>query len=129
MPGSGNSHRRPPQGGSPKRSSVDDLEIAFTTAILQTAERVEPPRARRLPGGGWKGGAQAEAEINMVMTARRAVWKWEKADTQDSQLKRAVRRENTIVHRVCGDAYERFLGEHVQGMEKDLHQREQRELF
>ena len=33
-------------------SSVDDVETAFTTAKLQIAERVAPPRARRLPGLG-----------------------------------------------------------------------------
>ena len=36
----------------PSGSSVDDVETAFTTAILQTAERVAPPRATRLPGRG-----------------------------------------------------------------------------
>ena len=34
----------------PSGSSVDDVETAFTTAILQTAERIAPPRATRLPG-------------------------------------------------------------------------------
>ena len=43
---------------------------------------------------------------------------------------RAVRRENTRFHRVCNDAYERFLERHVQGsMEEDLRQRDQRGLF
>ena len=46
----------------------------------------------------------------MGTAARRAAWKRQRADTQDSQLKRAVRRENTRVHRVCNDAYERFEG-------------------
>ena len=35
----------------PSGRSVD-VETAFTTAILQTAERVAPPRAGRLPGRG-----------------------------------------------------------------------------
>ena len=67
----------------------------------------------------------------MAMTARREAWKRQKADTQDSQLKRAVRQEHTHVHRVCDDAYEKFLGRHVQGMEKDLRlrRRDQRGLF
>ena len=38
-------------------SSVDDVETAFTTDILQTAELVASPRATRLPGRGWKGDA------------------------------------------------------------------------
>ena len=65
-------------------SSVDDVETAFTTAILQTAERVAPPRAPRLPGRGWRGDAQAEAEISMATAARRAAWKRQRADTLDS---------------------------------------------
>ena len=113
----------------PSGSSGDDVETTFTTAILQTTERVAPPRAPRLPGRGWRGDAQAEAKVSMVTAARRAAWKRQRADTQDSQLKRAVRRENTRVHRVCNDAYERFLERHVQGMEEALHQRDQRGLF
>ena len=42
---------------------------------------------------------------------------------------RAVRLENTRVRRVCNDAYERFLERHVQDMEEDLRQRDQRGLF
>ena len=113
----------------PSGSSVDDVETAFTTAILQTAERVAPPRATRLPGWGWRGDAQAEAEISMAMAARRAAWKRQRADPQDKQLMRAVRRENTRVHRVCTDAKNRFFERHAQGMEKDLRQRDQMGLY
>ena len=113
----------------PSGSSVDDVETAFTTAILQTAERVAPPRATRLPGRGWRGDSQAEEEISMATAARRAAWKRQRADTQDRQLMRAVRRENTRVHSVCTDAYNRFLERNVQGMEKDLRQRDQRGLY
>ena len=88
----------------PSGSSVDDVETAFTTVILQTEERVAPPRATRQPGRGWRGDAQAEVEISMATAARRAAWKRQRADTQDRQLMRAVRRENTRVHRVCTDA-------------------------
>ena len=42
---------------------------------------------------------------------------------------RAVRRESTRFHRVCNDAHERFLESHVQGMEEDFRQRDQRGLF
>ena len=97
----------------PSGSSVDDAETALTTAILQTAERVAPPRAPRMPGRGWRGDAQAEAKSSTAMAARRAAWKRERADTQNGQLKRAVRRENTRVYRVCNDAYERFLDIHA----------------
>ena len=113
----------------PSGSSVDDVETAFTAAILQTAERVAPPRAPRLPARGWRGDAQAEAEISMATAARRAAWKRHRADTQDSQLMMAVRRESTRFHRVCNNAYERFLKRHVQVMEEDSRQRDQRGLF
>ena len=113
----------------PSGSSVDDVETAFTAAILQRAERVAPPRATRLPGRGWRGDAQAEAEISMATAARRAAWKRQRADPQDKQLTRAVWRENTRVRRVCTDAYNRFLERHAQGMEKDLRQRDQMGLY
>ena len=102
----------------PSGSSADDVGTDFTTATLQTAERVAPPRASRVPARGWKGVAQAEVEISMATAASRAAWR-QKADTQDSQLIKAVRRENTRFHRVCSDVYEKFLKRHVQGMEKD----------
>ena len=110
-------------------SSVDAVETAFTTAILQTAEQVAPPRAPRLPGRGWRGNAQAEVEISMATVARRAAWKRQRAGTQDSQLVRAVRRENTRFRRVCDDAYQKFLKRHAQGMEEDLRQRDQGGIF
>ena len=112
----------------PSGSSADDVGTDFTTATLQTAERVAPPRAPRVPARGWKGVAQAEAEISMATAASRAAWR-QRADTQDSQLIRAVRRENTRFHRVCSDVYEKFLKRHVQGMEEDLRQYDQRGLF
>ena len=65
----------------------------------------------------------------MAIAARRAARKQQRADTQDSQLKRAVRREKTRVHRVCNNAYERFLERYVQDMQEDLRQRDQRGLF
>ena len=113
----------------PSGSSVNDVGTAFTTAILQTAERVAPSRAPRLPARRWRGDAQTEADISMATAATRAAWKRQRADTQDSQLMRAVRRENTRVYRVCNDAFEKFLERHVQGMEEDLRQRNQRGLF
>ena len=67
----------------PSGSSVDDVETAFTTPILQTAERVAPPPTTRLPGRGWRGDAQAEAEISMATAARRVSWKRQRADPRD----------------------------------------------
>ena len=65
----------------------------------------------------------------MATAARRAAWKRQRADTQDSQLKRAVRRENRRVHGVCNDTYERFLERYVRDMAEDLRKRGQRGLF
>ena len=65
----------------------------------------------------------------MATAARRAAWKRQRVDTQGSQLMRAVRRENTRVHRVCNDAFEMFLERHARDMEEDLRQRDQRGLF
>ena len=56
-------------------SSVDDVETPFITASLQTAERVVSLREHRLLRRAWMGDGQAEAEINMAMTTRRAAWK------------------------------------------------------
>ena len=109
--------------------SVDDVETAVPTVVLQTAERVAQPRTRRLPRRGWKGDAQAEAEVKMVKNTRRTTWKRHKADTQNNQLKRAVQRENTRVCRVGDDAYERLLGSHVQGIQEDLSQRDQKGFY
>ena len=39
---------------SPSGSSIDDVDTAFTAAILLTAERVAPPRAPGRPGRGWR---------------------------------------------------------------------------
>ena len=74
----------------PSGSSVDAVKIAFTTVIIQTAERVALLQDCRLPRRGWMGGAQEEEEWSIAMTARRAAWKQQKADTQDSQLCRDV---------------------------------------
>ena len=113
----------------PSGSSVDGVDTAFTTAILQKTERVVPPQAPRLPGRGWRGDAPVVAEINMATAARRAAWKWQRADTQDSQLMRAVRRENTRFHRVCNDGYGKAPSKTRPGYGGGLRQRNQRELF
>ena len=55
----------------------------------------------------------------MATAARRAAWKRQRADTQESQLKKAVRRENTRFHGVYNEAYEMFLERYVKDMEED----------
>ena len=44
-------------------SSVDEVEAAFTAAIIRTAELVIPPQERRRPGRGWSGDTRTEAEL------------------------------------------------------------------
>ena len=68
----------------PSGSCVDDVETALTTAILQTAERVAPPGALRLPAPGWRGDTQADAEISIETAARRAAWKRQRAEGQSA---------------------------------------------
>ena len=48
----------------PNGSSVDEVEAAFTAAVVQTAELIAPPQERRMPGLGWNGDAQAVAEFS-----------------------------------------------------------------
>ena len=49
----------------PKGSSVNDMEIAITKAILQTAERVAPLREQRLPESEGMEDDKAEAHISV----------------------------------------------------------------
>ena len=73
--------------------------------------------------------ALAGVQVTYYTTRATTIGKRQEADTQDSQLMKAVRRENTRFRRACNDAYERFLERHVQGMEEDLRQRNQRGLI
>ena len=74
----------------PGDSSVDDVEVAFTAAIMRTAELVIPPQERRRPGRGWSGDARTEAEMQAATDAMYAAWQRLKMDTRDAQLRRAV---------------------------------------
>ena len=56
----------------PCGSSDGDGDTAFTTDILQTAQRIGLLQAPRLPGRGWRGDTQAEAETSLAMVTRRA---------------------------------------------------------
>ena len=58
----------------PGDSSVDDMEAAFTAAIMRAAEMVIPPQERRRPGRGWSGDARTEAELQAATDAVHAVW-------------------------------------------------------
>ena len=72
-------------------SSVDGVEVAFTAAIMRTADMVIPPEERRRPGRGWSGDARTEAELQAATDAMRAAWQRLKMDTRDAPVQRAVR--------------------------------------
>ena len=71
---------------------MDDVEAAFTAAIIRTAELVIPPQERRRPGRGWSGGVRTEAELQAATDAMHAAWQRLKMDTRDAQLWRTVRK-------------------------------------
>ena len=79
----------------PGHSSVDDVEAAFTAAIMRTAELVIPPQEPRRPGRGWSGDARTEAELQAATDAMHTAWQRLKMDTRDAQLRRASGRHVT----------------------------------
>ena len=81
-------------------SSVDEVEAAFTAAVVQTAELIVPPQERRMPGLGWKGDAQAVVEFSLVRAARSAAWSRQRANPQGSLAQRDVSRACREVKRV-----------------------------
>ena len=69
---------------------MDDVEAAFTAAIMRTNEMGIPPQERRRPGRGWNGDARTEAELQAATDAMHTAWQRLKMDTRDAQLRRAV---------------------------------------
>ena len=65
----------------PEGSSVDDVEAAFTAAIMRNTELVISPQERRRPGRGWSGDARTEAELQAATDAMHAAWQRLKMDT------------------------------------------------
>ena len=74
----------------PRNSSVDDVDVALTVAIMRTAELVIPPKKRRRPGRGWGGDAQTEAELQAAIDPMHAAWQRLNMDTRYTQLQRVV---------------------------------------
>ena len=56
----------------PCDSNVDDVEAAFATAIMRTAELVIPFQKQKRPGRGWSGDAQTEAELQAATDSMHA---------------------------------------------------------
>ena len=99
---------------------MDDVEAAFTAAIMQTAELVIPPQERRRPGRGCSGDARTEAELQAATDAMHTAWQCLKMDTRDAQLRRIVRKACNWLERVRSAAVVRFFERHVVEMEKQL---------
>ena len=73
---SGDRLRATPASGS----SIGDAKTAFTANIMKTVGRVVPPQERRR----WDVDAQSEVELSCPMATRRAAWKQERTDKQDT---------------------------------------------
>ena len=113
----------------PGDSSVDDVEAAFATAIMRTAELVIPPQERRRSGRGWSGNARTEAELQAAIHAMYTAWQRLKMDTRDAQLRRAVRKACDWLKRVRSAAVVRFFERHVVELEKQLRMGDQHGFF
>ena len=99
---------------------MDDVEVAFATAIMRTAELVIPPQERRRPGQGWSGDARTEAELQAATDAMHTTWQRLRMDTRDAQLRRAVRKVCNWLKRVRSAAVVRFFERYVVELEKQL---------
>ena len=108
---------------------MDDMETAFTAAIMRTAELVIPPQERRRPGRGWSGDARTESEVQAATDAMHAGRQRLKMDTRDVQLRRAVRKAYNWLNRVRSAAVVRFFEHHVVELEKQLRVGDQHGIF
>ena len=113
----------------PGDNSVDDVEAAFTAAIMRTAELVILPQERRRPGRGWSGDARTEAELQAATGAMHTAWQRLNMDTRKGQLRRAVRKACNCLKRVRSAAVVRFFERHVVELEKQLRMGDQHGFF
>ena len=120
---------RPLRANPPGDSSVDDVEAAFATAIMWTAELVIPPQERRRPGPGWSGDARTEAELQAATDAMHTAWQRLNVDTRDAQLRRAVRKACNWLKRMQSAAVVRIFERHVVELEKQLRMGDQHGFF
>ena len=108
---------------------MDDVEAAFATAIMRTAELMIPLQERRRPGGGWSGDAQTEAELHVATDAMHATWQRLKMDTRGAQLRRAVRKACNWLKRVRSAAVVCFFERHIVEFEKQLRKGDEHGFF
>ena len=108
---------------------MDDVEAAFTAAIMRTAELVTPPQERRRTRRGWSGDARTKTELKAATDAMHAAWQRLKMDTGDAQLRRAVRKAFDWLKRVRSAAVVRFFECHIVGLEKQLRMGDQHGFF
>ena len=84
----------------PSGSSIDEMESAFTEAIMRTAEQVVPKRER---------GRRVIAWSRNPLVSRRKAWQHQNATRQDSQSKRAVRRAKVEIKKTREAVVVRFF--------------------
>ena len=113
----------------PSGNNVDEVETSFATATLQVAETLVPCQDRTVPGRGWRGDAQTEAELSRALATRRAAWQRLERDKRSSQLRREVRRTSAVVRRVRTTAKDRFLEGYVEELEEEVRQHNQWGFF
>ena len=108
---------------------MDDVEAAFATAIMRTAELMIPPQERRRPGRDWSGDARTEAELQAATEAMHTAWQRLKMDTRDAQLWKAVRKACNCLKIVQSAAIVRFFERHVVELEKQVRIGDQHGFF
>ena len=113
----------------PAGRNVDDVEAAFASAVMRTAEFVIPSQERKRPGQGWSGDAQTKAELQAAIDAMHAVWQRLKMDTRYAQLRRAVRKACIWLKTMRNAAVVRFFERHVVELEKQLRMGDQHRFF
>ena len=92
----------------PGYSGVDDVEAAFTAAIMRTAELVIPPQERRRPGC-WRGDARTEAELQAATDAIHTAWQRLQLEETKKVKSQCVRDEEGRLLRDKGRIRERWV--------------------
>ena len=118
-----------PRANPPGDNSVDDVETAFATAIMRTAQLVIPPQERWTPGRGWSGDARTEADLQAATDAMHTAWQRLKMDKRDAQLRRVARKACNWLKRVRSAEFVCFFECHVVELEEQLRMGDQHGFF